>query len=105
MNKVKAYENLGNGMVSLPKDVGLASDKQFMVDGYTKVRFPVNQHGKDRGVGYERMWVKVSEGDSLNGIGILDNEPSFSDFKLGQIVHYEKDQDGFPHFKKAPSDD
>ena len=37
MNKVKAFQNLGSGMVSLPKDVGLASDKQFMIDGYAKV--------------------------------------------------------------------
>ena len=99
MNKVKAFQDLGNGMVSLPKDVGLASDKQFIIDGYAKVRFPVNQHGKDRGVGFERMWVKVSKGNSLNGTGVLDNEPKFSDFKLGQVVSFEEDEDGFPRYK------
>ena len=99
MNKVKAFQNLGSGMVSLPKDVGLASDKQFMIDGYAKVRFPANQHGKDRGVSFERMWVKVSKGNSLNGTGVLDNEPKFSDFKLGQVVSFEEDEDGFPRYK------
>ena len=98
-NKVKAYEDLGNGMVSLPKNVGLASDKIIMPNGFTKVRFPVNDYGRQRGIEFERMWVKVSQGDSLNGIGVLDNEPGFSDFKLGQIVKFEEDEDGFPRFK------
>jgi len=98
-NKVKAYQDLGNGMVSLPKNVGLASDEQFMVDGYSKVRFPVNDYGRQRGIEFERMWVKVSQGNSLNGIGVLDNQPGFSDFKLGQIVKFEEDEDGFPRFK------
>ena len=98
-NKVNAYEDLGNGMVSLPKNVGLASDREFMVGGYTKVRFPANDLARQRGIEFERMWVKVALGDSLNGMGVLDNQPGFSDFKLGQIVKFEEDEDGFPRFK------
>ena len=103
MKKVKAFQDLGNNMVSLPKDVGLASDVPFMLEGYTKVKFPTNDYGKQKGVTFERMWVKVSKGDNLNGVGVLDNEPKFSDFKLGQVVEYQKDEDGFPQFKNRTS--
>ena len=26
------------------------------------------------------MWVKISKGDAKNGIGVLENEPLYSDF-------------------------
>ena len=99
MAKLKAGQKLAKNIVALPNNVGLASDEVFMLDGYTKVRFPPNAFGKSKGVGAERMWVKITNGDSLNGVGILENEPSFSDFKLHQIIKFEENDDGFPQFK------
>jgi len=99
MTKLKVGQRLADNVVALPKNVGLASDNQFMLDGYTKVRFPPNAYGKSKGVGSERMWVKIINGDSLNGVGVLENEPMYSDFKLFQEVKFEEDEDGFPRFK------
>jgi len=100
--KVKSFQRLGNNMVSLPKDMGLATDKIVMEGGkYTKVRFPVSPDAKARGLGFERMWVRIFSGDNLNGWGVLDNKPSFSNFKLGQVVHYGEDEDGFPQYKAS----
>mgnify|MGYP001259969816 FL=1 len=100
MAKLKVGQSLGENMVALPTNVGLASDQIFMLDGYAKVRFPVNDFGKRKGIGSERMWVKITEGDNLNGVGILENEPSYSDFKLHQKVRYKEDEDGFPQFQE-----
>jgi len=99
MAKLKAGQKLAKNIVALPNNVGLASDEVFMLDGYTKVRFPPNAFGKSKGIGSERMWVKITNGDSLNGVGILENEPSFSDFQLHQIIKFEENDDGFPQFK------
>ena len=99
MTKLKVGQRLADNVVALPKNVGLASDNQFMLDGYTKVRFPPNAYGKSKGVGSERMWVKIIDGDNLNGVGVLENEPMYSDFKLFQEVKFEEDEDGFPKFK------
>tara|TARA_R100000234_G_C4878362_1_gene126226 strand:- start:136 stop:444 length:309 start_codon:yes stop_codon:yes gene_type:complete len=100
MAKFKVGQSLGENMVALPTNVGLASDQIFMLDGYAKVRFPVNDFGKRKGIGSERMWVKITEGDNLNGVGILENEPSYSDFKLHQKVRYKENEDGFPQFQE-----
>ena len=100
MAKLKVGQSLGKNMVALPKNVGLASDQAFMLDGYTKVRFPPNAHGKSKGVGSERMWVKIIDGDTLNGVGVLENEPMYSDFKLHQKVKYKENNDGFPQFQE-----
>ena len=100
MAKLKVGQSLGENMVALPTNVGLASDQIFMLDGYAKVRFPVNDFGKRKGIGSERMWVKITEGDNLNGVGILENEPSYSDFKLHQKVRYKENEDGFPQFQE-----
>jgi len=100
--KVNSFQKLGDNMVSLPKDMGLATDKAVMEEGkYTKVRFPVTPDAKARGLGFERMWVRIFSGDNLNGWGVLDNQPSFSNFKLGQVVHYGEDEDGFPQYKAS----
>ena len=99
MTKLKVGQRLADNVVALPKNIGLASDNQFMLDGYTKVRFPPNAYGKSKGVGSERMWVKIIDGDNLNGVGVLENEPMYSDFKLFQEVKFEEDEDGFPKFK------
>ena len=53
-----------------------------MLDGYTKVRFPANASGNQKGIGSERMWVKITDGDNLNGVGILKTNLMYSDFKL-----------------------
>ena len=45
------------------------------------------------------MWVKIIDGDSLNGEGTLENEPMYSDFKLHQKVKFKEDEDGFPRYK------
>lgn len=100
MAKLKVGQSLGENMVALPTNVGLASDQIFILDGYAKVRFPVNDFGKRKGIGSERMWVKITEGDNLNGVGILENEPSYSDFKLHQKVRYKENEDGFPQFQE-----
>ena len=99
MSKLKVGQKLADNIVALPQNVGLASDQQFMLSGYTKVRFPPNAYGKSKGVGSERMWVKIIDGDNLNGVGVLENEPMYSDFKLYQKVSFEEDQDGFPRYK------
>ena len=100
MAKLKVGQRLAENVVALPQNVGLASDQAFMLDGYTKVRFPPNAYGKSKGVGSERMWVKIVDGDSLNGVGVLENEPMYSDFKLFQKVKFEEDEDGFPKFQE-----
>ena len=46
MAKLKVGQRLAKNVVALPKNVGLASDNQFMLDGYTKVRFPPNAYAK-----------------------------------------------------------
>ena len=100
MAKLKVGQRLAKNVVALPQNVGLASDEAFMLDGYTKVRFPPNAYGKSKGVGSERMWVKITNGDSLNGVGVLENQPMYSDFKLYQKVKFEEDEDGFPKFQE-----
>ena len=100
MAKVKAGQSLGKNMVALPNNWGLATDEVFMLDGYTKVRFPVNASAIKEGIGSERMWVKITDGDNLNGVGILENEPNYSDFKLHQKIKFEESEDGFPQFKE-----
>ena len=100
MAKLKVGQRLAKNVVALPQNVGLVSDQAFMLDGYTKVRFPPNAFGKKKGVGSERMWVKIIDGDSLNGVGVLENEPMYSDFKLYQKVKYKEDEDGFPKFQE-----
>ena len=100
MAKLKAGQSLGENMVALPNNWGLASDQAFILDGYAKVRFPANASGKKRGIGSERMWVKITEGDNLNGVGTLENEPSYSDFQLHQKVRYKENEDGFPQFQE-----
>tara|TARA_S200002703_G_scaffold97799_1_gene84456 strand:- start:519 stop:827 length:309 start_codon:yes stop_codon:yes gene_type:complete len=100
MNKIKAGQNLGKNMVALPNNWGLATDEVFMLDGFTKVRFPANAFGKSKGVGSERMWVKITDGDNLNGVGVLENEPNYSDFELHQKVRYKENEDGFPQFQE-----
>ena len=100
MAKLKVGQRLAKNVVALPQNVGLASDQAFMLDGYTKVRFPPNAYGKSKGVGSERMWVKIIDGDTLNGVGVLENEPMYSDFKLYQKVKFEEDEDGFPQFQE-----
>ena len=100
MAKLKVGQQLAENVVALPQNVGLASDEEFMLDGYTKVRFPPNAYGKSKGVGSERMWVKITNGDSLNGVGVLENEPMYSDFKLHQKVKYKENEDGFPQFQE-----
>ena len=100
MVKLKVGQSLGENMVALPNNVGLASDQAFILDGYAKVRFPVNASGKKKGIGSERMWVKITEGDNLNGVGVLENEPNYSDFQLHQKVRYKENEDGFPQFQE-----
>jgi len=100
MTKLKAGQSLGKNMVALPENWGLASDQAFMLDGYTKVRFPANAFGESKGVASERMWVKIIDGDNLNGVGVLENEPMYSDFKLHQKVKYKENEDGFPQFQE-----
>ena len=100
MAKLKVGQQLAENVVALPQNVGFASDQAFMLDGYTKVRFPPNAYGKSKGVGSERMWVKITNGDSLNGVGVLENQPMYSDFKLYQKVKFEEDEDGFPKFQE-----
>jgi uncharacterized protein YegJ (DUF2314 family) len=100
MTKLKVGQSLGKNMVALPENVGLASDQAFMLNGYTKVRFPANAFGKSKGVGSERMWVKIIDGDTANGVGVLENEPMYSDFKLHQKVKYKENEDGFPQFQE-----
>ena len=100
MAKLKVGQRLAKNVVALPQNVGLASDEAFMLDGYTKVRFPPNAFGKSKGVGSERMWVKIIDGDTLNGVGVLENEPMYSDFKLHQKVKYKENEDGFPQFQE-----
>jgi uncharacterized protein YegJ (DUF2314 family) len=100
MAKLKVGQSLGKNMVALPENVGLASDQVFLLDGYTKVRFPANAFGKSKGVGSERMWVKIIDGDTANGVGVLENEPMYSDFKLHQKVKYKENEDGFPQFQE-----
>ena len=100
MTKLKVGQRLAKNVVALPQNVGLASDEAFMLDGYTKVRFPPNAFGKSKGVGSERMWVKIIDGDTLNGVGVLENEPMYSDFKLHQKVKYKENEDGFPQFQE-----
>ena len=100
MAKLKVGQRLAKNVVALPQNVGLASDQAFMLDGYTKVRFPPNAYGKSKGVGSERMWVKIIDGDTLNGVGVLENEPMYSDFKLHQKVKYKENEDGYPQFQE-----
>ena len=100
MAKLKVGQRLAKNVVALPQNVGLASDQAFMLDGYTKVRFPANAFGKSKGVGSERMWVKIIDGDTLNGVGVLENEPMYSDFKLYQKVKFEEDEYGLPKFQE-----
>ena len=100
MAKLKVGQSLGENMVALPNNWGLASDQAFILDGYAKVRFPANASGKKKGIGSERMWVKITEGDNLNGVGTLENEPSYSDFQLHQKVRYKENEDGFPQFQE-----
>ena len=100
MAKLKVGQRLAKNVVALPQNVGLVSDEQFILDGYTRVRFPANAFGKSKGVGSERMWVKIIDGDSLNGVGVLENEPMYSDFKLHQKVKYKENEDGFPQFQE-----
>ena len=100
MTKLKVGQSLGKNMVALPENFGLASDQVFLLDGYTKVRFPANAFGKSKGVGSERMWVKIIDGDTANGVGVLENEPMYSDFKLHQKVKYKENEDGFPQFQE-----
>ena len=45
MTKLKVGQKLADNIVALPQHVGLASDNQFMLDGYTKVRFPPIAYG------------------------------------------------------------
>ena len=100
MAKLKVGQRLAKNVVALPQNVGLASDQAFMLDGYTKVRFPANAFGKSKGVASERMWVKIIDGDNLNGVGVLENEPMYSDFNLYQKVKFEEDEYGFPQFQE-----
>ena len=99
MTKLKVGQSLGKNMVALPENVGLASDQAFMLDGYTKVRFPANAFGESKGVASERMWVKITEGDKSKGVGILENAPAYSDFKLFQTVAFEECEHGIAHYK------
>ena len=64
-NKVKPFQSLGKNMVALPNTAVLNSDAQFEDQGYVKVRFPVNETSKQKGIGSERMWVKITEGDKI----------------------------------------
>ena len=98
-NKVKPFQSLGKNMVALPNTAVLNSDAQFEDQGYVKVRFPVNETSRQKGIGSERMWVKSIDGDNLNGVGVLENEPMYSDFKLHQKVKFKEDEDGFPRYK------
>ena len=45
------------------------------------------------------MWVKITEGDKSKGVGILENEPAYSDFKLFQTVAFEECEHGIAHYK------
>ena len=98
-NKVKPFQSLGKNMVALPNMAVLNSDAQFEDKGYVKVRFPVNETSKQKGIGSERMWVKITEGDKSKGVGILENEPAYSDFKLFQTVAFEECEHGIAHHK------
>ena len=65
-NKVKPFQSLGKNMVALPNTAVLNSDAQFEDQGYVKVRFPVNETSRQKGIGSERMWVKITEGDKIS---------------------------------------
>ena len=97
----KALKFEQKNVMHIPKGWGFASDEKFMADGYTKVRFPVNDKGRKLNLASERMWVKISEGSALNGVGVLDNIPLYSNFDVGQIIRYEEDEDGFPRYKAS----
>ena len=97
----KALKFEQKNVMHIPKGWGLASDEKFIADGYTKVRFPVNDKGRKLNLASERMWVKISEGNALNGTGVLDNIPLYSNFDVGQIIRYEEDEDGYPRYKAS----
>ena len=97
----KALKFEQKNVMHIPKGWGFASDEKFMADGYTKVRFPVNDKGRKLNLASEAMWVKISEGNALNGTGVLDNIPLYSNFDVGQIIRYEEDEDGFPRYKAS----
>ena len=97
----KALKFEQKNVMHIPKGWGFASDEKFIADGYTKVKFPVNDKGRKLNLASERMWVKISEGNALNGTGVLDNIPLYSNFDVGQIIRYEEDEDGFPRYKAS----
>ena len=99
--RIEALKIEKKNVVHIPKGWGLFSDSIFEQDGYTKVRFPVNDKGRALNVASENMWVKISKGDAKNGIGVLENVPLYSDFDVGMIVYYEEDEDGFAKFKAS----
>ena len=57
------------------------------------ITFPVTD-----GSGYagESMWVKLTEGNEFDGVGILDNEPAHSDIKCGSLIRFAG---GNTHYK------
>ena len=49
------------------------------------ISFPVTD-----GSGYagEGMWVILTEGDELNGVGTLDNQPNHSSIELNSYIRF-----------------
>ena len=88
-------------MTFIKGNQSLPTDELFQSDNMIKVRFPVNAQSKARGIGSERMWVEVISGNAKDGVGEINNVPSFSDFNLQDLIYYElNEEDGVYYFKK-----
>lgn len=55
---------------------------------YVKVRFPIPGCGQSS----ENMWVKVDSFDATEGI--LDNDPFYVNYQLGDVIRFEMQPDG-----------
>ena len=50
---------------------------------------------KDKDDGDEKMWVRLTKGTKIKGVGKLDNVPiKLTKFKLGSIVKFKTNEDG-----------
>ena len=78
MSKLKVGQKLADNIVALPQMLVWLQISSLCLMA-TLSSLPPNAYGKSKGVGSERMWVKIIDGDSLNGEGTLENEPMYSD--------------------------
>ena len=85
-------EKINDNVVALPSGWGLLTDNAVPAT-HVKVCFPVGDN--DDGVEAENMWVRITEGSNLQGVGTLDNEPLYVDYvKLGQSLRFGISDEG-----------